>query len=95
MRVSIVLFVACAGIILVAQGVILRFMLGRGAAPVTPSHPDASPRAAEIAWAVIPALGLMAVLWFTWTAVRRDAAVDAATPHEHEHAHAAPAAEQP
>lgn len=91
---SIVLFVACAAIILVAQGVILRFMLGRRAAPVGTSQSPLSSRAAEIGWAVVPALGLMAVLWLTWTAVR-DAAPDPATPRAHEHAHAAPVADQP
>ncbi|HEY7407360.1 MAG TPA: hypothetical protein VH638_03775 [Gemmatimonadaceae bacterium] len=64
---SIVLLVACVACIIVAQGFILRSALGTA---VVVDHEDAHVprprRGAEIAWAVLPAIALMLVLWATW-----------------------------
>jgi hypothetical protein len=70
--------VACA----VAQLAILRSVLGTKGlvrpTPATGAPLRAQPRAVEIAWAVLPALALAAVLALTWRALH-PAAPDSAT----------------
>jgi len=57
----------------VAQGLVVRSAIRAAAAEVrTPGRGAA--RAAEVAWAVLPAVGLVAVLFLTWRALERTAA---------------------
>ena len=61
--------VACC---LVAQVLIIRSVRG---ARYVPGHSDAMPRqrsGLELAWAVLPAVGLTVLLLFTWRAIRRN-----------------------
>jgi heme/copper-type cytochrome/quinol oxidase subunit 2 len=57
------LFIAAAAIALVAQLAVLRSVIA-GRAPA--SSPGRAARFAEIAWAVIPTVALIAILAFTW-----------------------------
>ena len=61
-----ILLVVCVTCIAVAQLFILRSALG--AAPIANAGaPLPRPRrAAEVAWAVLPAIALALVLWMTW-----------------------------
>ena len=62
----LILLVVCVSCIVVAQLFILRSALG--AAPIANTE-VALPRprrAAEVAWALLPAIALALVLWMTW-----------------------------
>ena len=79
---STILLVVCVASILVAQLFILRsafraVLASRGDARLPASH-----RAAEVAWAVLPAIALVFVLWVTWQESRAQAAP---RPELHEH----------
>ena len=81
---STALFIVCVAIILVAQMFILRSALG---SPVVAQGDRRVPqprRAAEIAWALLPAIGLALVLWLTWRETRAASPPPPAMPaHEH------------
>jgi mannose/fructose/N-acetylgalactosamine-specific phosphotransferase system component IIC len=81
---STAIFIVCVAIILVAQMFILRSAL---ASPVVSQVDRRVPqprRGAEVAWALLPAIGLALVLWLTWRETR--AAIPPPPPmpaHEH------------
>jgi hypothetical protein len=66
------LFVASAAIALLSQLVIVRSVL-LGRAPA--SSPGRGARLAEIAWVVLPAIALIAVLFFTWNRIGQPVAL--------------------
>ena len=61
---------------LVAQVLIVRSVLG--ARTMTGPRPELtrSRGAVEVLWAVMPAVALGVLLWFTWQAIRRHEALD-------------------
>ncbi|HET6700938.1 MAG TPA: hypothetical protein VFH14_03990 [Gemmatimonadaceae bacterium] len=63
---STVLLVACVACVIVAQVFILRSALGTAVIDHEDAHVPRPRRSAEIAWAVLPAIALMLVLWATW-----------------------------
>lgn len=84
---STVLLAACVACIIVAQVFILRSALGTAVV----DHEDVPRprRGAEIAWAVLPAIALMLVLWATWQESRATIEPPAAMPgHAGHGAHA-------
>lgn len=62
----LVLLVVCVGCIVVAQLFILRSALGTAAISNAGAPLPRQRRAAEVAWAVLPAIALALVLWMTW-----------------------------
>lgn len=81
------LLVACVASILVAQLFILRSALGTAVVTRAETHLPRPHRAAEVAWAVLPAIALAFVLWMTWQEARAVTSPPAEL-HEH-HGHGA------
>jgi hypothetical protein len=79
---STILLVACVASIIVAQLFILRSALGTAVITRTDAHLPTPRRAAEVAWAVLPAIALAFVVWLTWQEARA-AASPPAELHEH------------
>lgn len=63
--------VACCTI---AQFLIVRSVLGARHVPAPSADPPRSRARMELVWAVVPAVGLAALLVFTWDAVRESRA---------------------
>ena len=66
------LFLASAIIALIAQLAVLRSVIV-GRAPA--SSPGRTARLAEIAWVLLPTVGLIATLYFTWNRVGEPVAI--------------------
>ena len=87
MTVRSVLFWAAAACCVLAELAILRSLLfGRAREAEQqhaeqPAHVSRTTRPAEIAWALLPAVGLLFVLYLTWRAVDHPAAPPSATSH--------------
>ncbi|HJR68089.1 MAG TPA: hypothetical protein VJ802_16785 [Gemmatimonadaceae bacterium] len=84
---SAILLVVCVASIVVAQMFILRSALGTAVIARTDAHLPRPRRATEVAWAVLPAVALMFVLWMTWQEAR-EGTPPMPEPHEH-HEHGA------
>jgi hypothetical protein len=65
-----ILLVACVASIVVAQLFILRSAFGTPVISREGVHLPMPRRAAEVAWAVLPAIALALVLWMTWQEAR-------------------------
>lgn len=65
--------VACC---LVAQVLIVRSVLGARSLPAPRPELTRSRGAVEVLWAVMPAVALGALLWFTWQAIRQREVLD-------------------
>jgi len=79
---STILLVACVASILVAQAFILRSAPGTAVVTRGDAHVPPPRRVAEVAWAVLPAIALLFVLWLTWQEAR---AVTSPPAELHEH----------
>jgi hypothetical protein len=79
---STILLVGCAASIVVAQAFILRSALGTAVVSRDDAHVPPPRRAAEVAWAVLPAIALLFVLGMTWQEAR---AVTSPPAELHEH----------
>ena len=64
--VLLILLVVCVACIAVAQLFILRSALGAAIIANADAPLPRPRRAAEVAWAVLPAIALALVLWMTW-----------------------------
>jgi heme/copper-type cytochrome/quinol oxidase subunit 2 len=76
--ISTVLLIGCVAMIAVAQLFILHSALRATFTPRDGAALSKPRRAAEVAWALLPAIALMLVLWVTWRAA-------APPPAHHEH----------
>jgi heme/copper-type cytochrome/quinol oxidase subunit 2 len=86
---SITLLVVCVACIVVAQLFILRSAFRAVLASRNDARLPSSRRAAEVAWAVLPAIALGFVLWVTWQESRAQAPPP---PEIHDHSgHGTPA----
>jgi hypothetical protein len=84
-----ILLLGCVASIIVAQLFILRSALGTAVVEHQDAHLPRPRRGAEIAWAVLPAIALMLVLWLTWQESRAVVAPPPAMPEHSAHgAHA-------
>ena len=79
---STTLLLVCVATILVAQVFILRSAVRTAAVPREGSTLPRPRRAAEVAWAILPAIALLLVLWMTWRESR--AAVTPPAIHQHD-----------
>jgi hypothetical protein len=64
--VLLILLVVCVACIVAAQLFILRSALGAAIIANADAPMPRPRRAAEVAWAVLPAIALALVLWMTW-----------------------------
>jgi hypothetical protein len=78
--VLLILLVICVACIAVAQLYILRSALGAAIVANADAPLPRPRRAAEVAWAVLPALALALVLWMTWKESRAAMAPPPALP---------------